>query len=64
MRGGYKFGLSGTKDSFNIENTDEGATFGAGLVIPWSDANMSIDYAFTDFGILDDTHRFSFTVSF
>ncbi len=64
LRGGYKFGLSGTEDSFNIENTDEGASFGGGLVIPWSSADMSIDYAFTDFGLLDDTHRFSFTVSF
>ena len=64
VRGGYKFGLSGTEDSFNIENTDEGASFGAGFEFPWSGANMSIDYAFTDFGILADTHRFSFTVSF
>ncbi|MCG8603599.1 PorV/PorQ family protein [bacterium] len=64
VRGGYKFGLSGTEDSFNIENSDEGASFGAGLVVPWSGANMHLDYAFTDFGILNDTHRFSFTVSF
>ncbi len=64
LRGGYKFNLSGTEDSFNISNTDEGATFGAGLVIPWSEADMHLDYAYTDFGILNDAHRFSFTISF
>lgn len=64
LRGGYKFGLSGSEDSFKIENTDEGASFGAGLVIPWSDANLLLDYTYTDFNILDNTHRFSFTVSF
>lgn len=64
VRGGYKFGLSGTEDDFNIENSDEGASFGAGLVFPWSNANMHLDYTFTDFGILQDTHRFSFRITF
>jgi len=64
VRGGYKFNFSGARDQFDVENTDEGASFGAGLIIPWSGADMGIDYTYTDFNILDATHRFSFTASF
>lgn len=64
LRGGYKFGYAGARDKFDIKITDEGASFGGGLVIPWSNATLHIDYAFSQFRILDDTHRFSFYIEF
>ncbi len=65
VRAGYKFGFSGSRDSFGTKHTDEGASFGAGLVFPWSsNVNPRIDYTYTDFDVLDSTHRLSFTVSF
>jgi len=48
LRGGYKF------------NYDEQAfTFGGGLNLPITNYNFMIDYAFNEFGILGETHRFS-----
>ncbi|HNR67464.1 MAG TPA: PorV/PorQ family protein [bacterium] len=44
--------------------TDEGISFGAGLVVPYSDYKMSIDYAYTTFDLLDNVNRFSLTFSF
>lgn len=64
LRGGYKLGFSGTEDSFGKSNTDEGFSFGAGVVLPFGDSVLNLDYAFTDFNILDETHRFSFVFSF
>ncbi len=64
IRGGYKFAYSGTKDRFNIDITDEGASFGAGLKLPWGDNSIFIDYAFTQFNVLSNTHRFSFYIEF
>jgi hypothetical protein len=65
LRGGYKFNYSGVKDVNGIMTTDEGASFGVGLRLPvGGSVNMMLDYAFTDFGIFDNTHRFSLSVGF
>lgn len=64
LRGGYKFGFSGSEDDFGVSTTDEGASFGGGIQIPWGDARLSLNYAFTEFNLLDNTHRFSLNISF
>lgn len=64
LRGGYKFGLSGTKDDFDIDTTDEGTSFGGGLKLDWGGTKVYLDYAFTEFNLLDNTHRFSLYINF
>lgn len=64
LRGGYKFDFAGAEDNFGINTTDEGASFGAGVMLPWSDSMFHLDYAYTEFNILDSTHRFSLRVAF
>lgn len=60
IRGGYKLGYSGASDEqTQFKQTDEGFSFGAGLAMPVSGYNLWLDYAFTDFSVFDDTHRFS-----
>lgn len=54
LRGGYK-----------INYDEEDLTFGAGLNTPFGqESNLSLDYAWTDFGRLQSTHRFSVNVAF
>ena len=53
LRGGYKF---------NYE--EESFAAGGGLSLPVSGYNLAIDYAFSDFGILGDVHRFSLGFTF
>ena len=65
LRGGYKFNYSGVKDNNGIATTDEGASFGVGLRLPVGETmRVNLDYAFTDFGIFDNTHRFTLRVGF
>jgi hypothetical protein len=60
LRGGYKVGYSGTYDEkTRLGQTDEGATFGGGLNLKVMDYNLWVDYAFTDFNVFENTHRFS-----
>ena len=60
LRGGYKFGYSGSEDeATRLKQTDEGLTFGAGFNLPISKYKFWLDYAFTSFNVFDDTHRFS-----
>ena len=43
----------------------DGLTFGGGLRLPFGEqSEFSLDYAYQDFGILTEVHRFSFGVSF
>ena len=72
LRGGYKFNYSGSKDdkvdeltgtTFSAPRTEEGMTLGAGVHIPWSSYDTIVDYAYTDFGILDSVHRISVRVN-
>lgn len=51
-RGGYKV---------NVE--EQNYSFGAGVNVPISIANVSVDYAFANFSRLGSAHRFSITLS-
>lgn len=65
LRGGYKLGYSGSIDeATRLQQTDEGFTFGAGLELPISAYKVWLDYAFTNFNVFDDTHRFSLKFGF
>ena len=64
LRGGYKMGFSGSKDDFDIDTTDEGLSFGGGLNFDWGGTKLYLDYAFTEFNLLDNTHRFSLYLNF
>jgi hypothetical protein len=52
-RMGYKFNYD-----------EERYTLGAGWRLPLWSTQMRVDYAYTDFGLLDAAHRFSFDFSF
>ncbi|MFQ5627114.1 MAG: PorV/PorQ family protein [bacterium] len=58
LRGGYA--------TLFRDDTEEGITFGAGLQYrPWGNSSkLSIDYAYGDFGLLDNVQRFSIAISF
>lgn len=65
LRGGYKLGYSGALDeTTRYKQTDEGFSFGGGLALPVSGYNLWLDYAFTDFSVFDDSHRFSLRFEF
>jgi hypothetical protein len=73
VRGGWKFNYSGVTDTKRNEfdqriidapRTEEGISLGGGVKIPMGENRVLVDYAFTEFGILDNTHRFSINVSF
>ncbi len=54
LRAGYKFRYE-----------EEGLTLGGGLLLsPAQDANLAVDYAWSDFGHLESVHRFSFGIRF
>ncbi|MDP4115172.1 MAG: PorV/PorQ family protein [Bacteroidota bacterium] len=53
LRGGYKF---------NVE--EQNYSFGAGLNIPISIANVNVDYAYSNFTRLGTAHRFSIILGF
>ena len=60
LRSGYKFGYSGAYDEVtNYKQTDEGLSFGAGAKLPVAGYNLWVDYAFTDFNVFSNTHRFT-----
>jgi len=73
LRGGYKINYSGITDSKTDEvskarvdagRSEEGFTLGAGVKVPVSGINIAVDYAFTEFGILDSVHRVSMNLDF
>ena len=44
---------------------EDGLTFGGGLKLPfWGEKELRLDYAYQDFGILTQVHRFSMAISF
>jgi hypothetical protein len=48
---------------FNYD--EDGLTFGGGLKLPFGqDKEIRVDYAYQDFGILTQVHRFSMSISF
>ena len=73
LRGGYKLNYSGTSDNktdeitgqrFGADRTEEGYTLGAGLSYPTGGFNVGVDYAFTEFGLLNNVHRVSVNLGF
>lgn len=73
VRGGYKLNYSGVTDSkidevskakVDAGRSEEGFTLGAGVKLPLSSYKISVDYAYTDFGILDQVHRISVDLGF
>ncbi len=73
IRGGWKFNYSGVDDTkrnefdgeiIDVPRTEEGFSLGGGLNIPLGKRNVIVDYAYTDFGILDSVNRFSILVTF
>lgn len=73
VRGGYKFNYSGitdtktdeiTKQPVNADRTEEGYTLGAGVDYPFGNYRMGVDYAYTEFGILDSVHRVTLNIGF
>jgi len=80
LRGGYKFNYSGVDDDKidkasglpvthtryigDAPRTEEGLTFGAGVNVPLGGFDTIVDYAYTDFGILDSVHRVSLQLQF
>jgi hypothetical protein len=73
LRGGWKFNYSGVDDKKRNEfdqreikapRTEEGVTLGGGVKVGMGSKKLVLDYAFTEFGILDNTHRFSLNVTF
>ena len=73
LRGGYKLNYSGEEDSkvdevtgggFDAPRTEEGASFGMGVHVPWANYDVTVDYAYTQFGILDSVHRVSLLLGF
>ncbi len=51
-------------DQKEYARTDEGMSVGAGIVIPYGDYHLVIDYAWTAFELMDDVNRFSLTFKF
>lgn len=75
VRGGYKFNYMGKTDKYKsreegwyaekrYNRTDEVWTLGAGIKLPYGDYSLILDYAYTEFGILQDVNRFSLTILF
>ncbi|MCK4371528.1 MAG: hypothetical protein KAW61_00210 [candidate division Zixibacteria bacterium] len=54
LRGGHRFNYD-----------EDGFTAGGGLALPFGEeSEISVDYAFQDFGILTQVHRFSMAFAF
>ena len=73
LRGGYKFNYSNETDEkvdevtgsrFSAPRTEEGFTLGLGVLLPYGGYDAVVDYAFTEFGILDNVHRISLQFEF
>lgn len=68
----YNGGVEYTfKDRFSLRvgerfhYDEDGLTFGGGLRLPlWGEKELKLDYAYQDFGILTQVHRFSMAISF
>lgn len=59
LRAGYKFRLGPDQSE-----DEEGLTLGLGIHLKFSNTTLSLDYAFADFGILQNAHRVSLGLKF
>ena len=73
LRTGYKINYQGvenekvdeiTRTTFDVPTTEEGLSFGVGADVPMPGFGATVDYAYTDFGILDSVHRISVSLQF
>ena len=73
VRGGYKLNYSGITDKktdevtrarTSADRTEEGFTLGGGVDYPFGGYRIGVDYAYTEFGILDNVHRVSVNMGF
>jgi len=73
LRSGYKLNYQGIEDekvdeanggTFDAPRTEEGLSAGLGVGFSMAGYDATVDYAFTEFGILDSVHRFSLQVAF
>lgn len=73
VRGGYKLNYSGVTDQktdeitrrpISANRTEEGYTLGAGVAYPMGNTHIGVDYAYTEFGILDSVHRVTVNLGF
>jgi len=53
-----------TSTDFTADRTEEGYTAGLGVDVAVSGYQVVVDYAYTEFGILDSVHRVSLNLSF
>jgi hypothetical protein len=53
LRGGYRYNYD-----------DEDFTFGGGLSFPFGNSILKVDYAFVNFLLLPDLHRYSISIEF
>lgn len=51
-------------DQKQYKRTDEGMTVGAGVIIPYGDYELVIDYAWSSFELMNNVNRFSLTFKF
>lgn len=59
LRAGYKFRLGPDRS-----DDEEGLTLGLGIHLTFGNTMLSLDYAFADFGYLNDAHRVSVGLKF
>ena len=73
IRTGYKVNYQGVEDekvdegsgeTFGVARTEEGLSAGLGVGFGLLEYQTSVDYAYTDFGILDSVHRISLNLEF
>jgi hypothetical protein len=73
VRTGYKLNYQGVENEkvdettgaiFDVPTTEEGLSFGVGADVPVPGLDATVDYAYTDFGILDSVHRISVSLQF
>ncbi len=53
-----------TSTDFTSDRTEEGYTIGMGVDLSLAGYDLVVDYAFTEFGILDNVHRVSLNLNF
>lgn len=53
-----------TSTDFTSDRTEEGYTLGFGVEVSLAGYEVVVDYAFTEFGILDNVHRVSLNLNF
>ena len=71
IRTGFKFNYSNAEndkvdeqsgETFGAQTTEEGLSAGIGVDVPVPGLDAAVDYAYTDFGILDSVHRISLSL--